>query len=201
MAKKNMYCLVFEASLNVELLLTDFLFENKSTCIFCNNEEEENKIWESIKSFFQFQRAAGGIIIKDNSFLTIYRFDHWDFPKGHVELGETDEETAMREVTEETAIDGLSIIKDLNFTYHIFPTPDNHFVLKETHWYEMSTTDNKQPSPQIEEDILLVEWIPLENMNRILEKTYPSLKNLIERSYDPKRNKEQCSELPLVHKE
>ena len=34
------------------------------------------------------------------------RSAHWGFPKGHVEPGETDEETAIREVAEET---GLSI--------------------------------------------------------------------------------------------
>ena len=32
------------------------------------------------------------------------RSAHWGFPKGHVEPGETDEETAIREVLEETGI-------------------------------------------------------------------------------------------------
>lgn len=30
---------------------------------------------------------------------------HWSFPKGHVEEGETEEETALREVKEETGLD------------------------------------------------------------------------------------------------
>ena len=30
---------------------------------------------------------------------------HWSFPKGHVEEGETEEETAKREIMEETGID------------------------------------------------------------------------------------------------
>lgn len=29
---------------------------------------------------------------------------HWDFPKGHVERGETEEETALREIREETGL-------------------------------------------------------------------------------------------------
>ncbi len=29
---------------------------------------------------------------------------HWDFPKGHVEAGETEQETALREVSEETGL-------------------------------------------------------------------------------------------------
>lgn len=36
--------------------------------------------------------------------------NHWDWPKGHVEEGETEEETATREVFEETGIK-ISIIK------------------------------------------------------------------------------------------
>lgn len=31
--------------------------------------------------------------------------NHWSFPKGHVEKGETEEETAVREVKEETNLD------------------------------------------------------------------------------------------------
>ncbi|PKK39843.1 hypothetical protein ABB02_00903 [Clostridiaceae bacterium JG1575] len=33
-----------------------------------------------------------------------HRAGHWDFPKGHREPGETDEETAQREVAEETGL-------------------------------------------------------------------------------------------------
>lgn len=36
--------------------------------------------------------------------------NHWDWPKGHVEEGKTEEETATREVFEETGIK-ISIIK------------------------------------------------------------------------------------------
>ncbi|WP_373440063.1 NUDIX domain-containing protein, partial [Metamycoplasma equirhinis] len=39
---------------------------------------------------------------------------HWGFPKGHVELNETEKETALREVKEETNID-IEIIG--NFEY------------------------------------------------------------------------------------
>jgi 8-oxo-dGTP pyrophosphatase MutT (NUDIX family) len=33
-----------------------------------------------------------------------YEEGHWDFPKGHVEIGETHEEAAMRETKEETGL-------------------------------------------------------------------------------------------------
>ena len=37
---------------------------------------------------------------------------HWGFPKGHVENNETEAETALREIREET---GLSVTLDTNF--------------------------------------------------------------------------------------
>jgi 8-oxo-dGTP pyrophosphatase MutT (NUDIX family) len=110
--------------------------------------------------------------------LSIYRYEHWDFPKGHIEAGENDEGAAMREGTEETGIDKLSIISDLGCTYHIF-SYKNSFVLKETHWYEMHTVCDKIPTPQTEEAILKAEWIPLQNIDTVLKNTYPALVELI----------------------
>jgi 8-oxo-dGTP pyrophosphatase MutT (NUDIX family) len=176
---KKTDCFIFDLSLNVEQLLTNFLSGNKSMCIFCHTQEDENNIMESIKSFFLFQRAAGGLIIKNDTVLTIYRSEQWDFPKGHVEQGETDEEAAMREVTEETGIDALFISKDLGYTYHIFPVPDNRLVLKETHWFEMYTTSDTSPTPQREENITHALWVQLDDFYHIVKNIYPSLKDLI----------------------
>jgi 8-oxo-dGTP pyrophosphatase MutT (NUDIX family) len=185
---ENMECLIFDPLLNMEELIKDFIFEGESICLLCRRNEEK-MIMEIIKKFFLFQRAAGGIVVRDNHILSIYRLGYWDFPKGHVESGEKDKETAIREVMEETGIDSLSVSKDLGYTYHIFPAPDKHLILKETHWYEMYTTTNKIPSPQTEESILRAEWIPLESMNQLLEQTYPSLKDLMERWMESRKEK------------
>ncbi|MDR2410608.1 MAG: NUDIX domain-containing protein [Bacteroidales bacterium] len=178
---KKTDCFIFDPSLNVKQLLTNFLSNNISICIFCHTQEDENNIMESIKSFFLFQRAAGGLVVKNGAVLGIYRLERWDFPKGHVEMGETDEEAAMREVTEETGIGALSISKDLGYTYHIFPAPDNQFVLKETHWFEMYTASNKTPFPQKEENITHALWVQLKGFHYIVKNIYPSLKDLIEK--------------------
>jgi tRNA nucleotidyltransferase (CCA-adding enzyme) len=53
------------------------------------------------------ERSYGAVVLNDkNEFLLIrHRFGgHWDFPKGHKEKGETDRETALREVFEETGL-------------------------------------------------------------------------------------------------
>lgn len=44
--------------------------------------------------------------------LVRYGQHHWGFPKGHVEDSESDEETALREIKEET---GLDVVLDTSF--------------------------------------------------------------------------------------
>ena len=39
---------------------------------------------------------------------------HWDFPKGHVDKGETEVETAIRELEEETGVKNIIFFKQLS---------------------------------------------------------------------------------------
>ena len=54
--------------------------------------------------------AAGGIVVRSGAtgreVLLVHRprYDDWSFPKGKQDPGETDEQTALREVAEETGI-------------------------------------------------------------------------------------------------
>jgi tRNA nucleotidyltransferase (CCA-adding enzyme) len=48
--------------------------------------------------------------------------EHWDFPKGHVEENETEEQTALREVLEETNI-RTNIISGFREEIHFNPKP------------------------------------------------------------------------------
>lgn len=52
------------------------------------------------------EKSCGAIIVKDSKVLVIHQTnDVWCFPKGHVGDGETEIETAIREVKEETNLD------------------------------------------------------------------------------------------------
>ncbi|MFA5108813.1 MAG: bis(5'-nucleosyl)-tetraphosphatase [Candidatus Micrarchaeia archaeon] len=46
-----------------------------------------------------------------------YKAGHWDFPKGHVEEGETEEQTARRELKEETGITQVVILPGFRYEY------------------------------------------------------------------------------------
>ena len=59
-----------------------------------------------------YEKSGGAIIIykaSETSYLTLLVKNHngrnYSFPKGHVEKGETEEETAVREIKEETGLD------------------------------------------------------------------------------------------------
>lgn len=53
------------------------------------------------------EKSCGCIIIKDNKVLLVYEknMNFWGFPKGHMEKGENEIETALREVKEEVGLD------------------------------------------------------------------------------------------------
>ena len=61
------------------------------------------------------EKSAGAIIFRREDdriyyLLLHYPSGHWEFPKGHVEQGESEEETLKRETFEETGINDLKII-------------------------------------------------------------------------------------------
>ena len=66
-----------------------------------------------------FEKSVGAVVFRkeDNKIkylLLHYETGHWDFPKGHTEKGESDEETLRREVEEETGIDDIKIIPNFS---------------------------------------------------------------------------------------
>jgi len=61
------------------------------------------------------EKSVGLIIFRDTDrgrsvLLLHYRGGHWDFPKGHVEKGETEQQTATRELREETGITDVKLL-------------------------------------------------------------------------------------------
>ena len=53
------------------------------------------------------EKSYGAVIINEKKEFLLIRHKnggHWDFPKGHKEVGESSKETALREVLEETGL-------------------------------------------------------------------------------------------------
>jgi 8-oxo-dGTP pyrophosphatase MutT (NUDIX family) len=127
--------------------------------------------------------AAGGIVIRDEKLLFIFRNGKWDLPKGKIEAGESAEEAALREVAEECGINGHQIIKKLPSSFHIYqsPYPDafGQWILKKTYWFEMSYTKLKNGTPQTNENITEIRWFARNELELALVNTYENLKPVI----------------------
>ncbi len=124
-------------------------------------------------------RAAGGVVINNQEeILMILRRGVWDLPKGKIEAGEKKRMAALREVREETGVKKLSILKKLQKTYHTYNTSDSK-IIKVTHWYLMMSDVNGKLVPQKSESIELAEWVNKNQIQKKLENTFSSIKEVI----------------------
>ena len=84
--------------------------------------------------------SCGGVVIHRGKILALYksyknRYEGWVLPKGTVEEGESHEQTALREVKEETGADA-TIMCYIGKSSYSFLVPEDT-VEKEVHWYLM----------------------------------------------------------------
>lgn len=109
-----------------------------------------------------YEKSCGAIVVDDGRVLLVkHNAGHWDFPKGHVEEGETEFETAIREVKEETNID-IKIEKENRYISEYSPKEN---VMK-TVIYFIGEKVGGEDKPQIEE-VSDVEWI---DVNKAVER-------------------------------
>jgi len=157
--------------------------------LLLNGEDKKNIVivvadyevaFKEFQKYFKIIRAAGGIVSnKNNEKLFIYRLDKWDLPKGKIEKGEEIKTAAIREIEEECGITDLTILKQLQDTYHVYSFKDQ-LILKQTYWFELTSSYSGELVPQLEEDITKVEWLTDADIeNKVLANTYASIKELL----------------------
>ena len=142
------------------------------------HENEDKLLKKFLKKLPNVIAGGGKVYNESHDILFIYRNDKWDLPKGKVEGNETIEETAVREVSEETGVGGLEITKPLETTYHIFKR-NGRYKIKVTYWYEMKTNFNGNLYAQEEEGITKVEWLNQNQAKVALGNSYANIKLLV----------------------
>lgn len=155
------------------------IYKNKINKAFLYHPNEK-EMMKKLKSKIPVEKAGGGLVYNDKGeVLFIFRNKKWDLPKGGNEKGETIEETAVREVEEETGIGELMIVKKLAKTYHVFKR-NGRYKLKITHWFEMKTNYKGDFKLQAEEGIESAEWKKPEQIGEALKNSYENIKLLFE---------------------
>jgi hypothetical protein len=134
---------------------------------------------EAFKSCFTFIKAAGGLVFNGkHEYLVIKRNGVWDLPKGKLERGEAFESAALREVKEETGLEGLVISRPLLSTFHTYRLADK-WILKETKWFEMKYRGDDKPVVQRSEGITGFSWIKPGKPGKIIRNTYLSIMDVL----------------------
>ena len=118
------------------------------------------------------EKSCGAVVLIDNKVLIVKQNSgFYGFPKGHMEKGESETETACREVLEETNVD-IEIIDDKRYTINYIL--DNgikkevvYFIAKPKSLFNIKKQD---------EDIDNILLVDIKDVNNIL--TFDNLKNL-----------------------
>ena len=116
--------------------------------------------------------AAGGVVIETDGagtsrVLLVHRpaYDDWSFPKGKTEPGETIEQTALREVKEETGLD-CRVLRELGSVRYEYYSRAGRLKPKVVHYFLMAHVDGIIATEGDEVDSVL--WFEISEAERRL---------------------------------
>lgn len=121
------------------------------------------------------ERSAGAIIFRKEEGKTYYLLLHypglrhsksyWDLPKGHIEKGEKEEETARREIKEETGLEDIKIIPGFKEVIKYFFCWQEKNILKFVSFFLAET---KTREVKLSKEHIGSDWLPFkESLERL----------------------------------
>ncbi len=100
---------------------------------------------------------------------------HWDLPKGHTEPNESEEETAKRELLEETGISSITFVPDfkthISYTYNRNGRPSKKEVI-----FFLAQTESEKV--RLSDEHVGFEWLTFDDAMKKL--TYKNTKNILQ---------------------
>ena len=110
-------------------------------------------------------RAAGGVVLRDGCVLLVHRprYDDWSLPKGKLDIGESWQEGARREVEEETGL-RCDAGDEVGRSHYV----DSKGRAKEVRYYRMEPAGEPVAQNEVDE----VRWVPLAEAPDLLSHGY-----------------------------
>ncbi|MBP0954607.1 MAG: NUDIX domain-containing protein [Oscillospiraceae bacterium] len=127
-----------------------------------------------------FEKSCGAVVYRkyhgNTEILLVKHINsgHWSFPKGHMEDGESEVETALREIKEETDLDVL-IDPSFRETVTYFPHRDTQKVVV----YFVAKAKRQDFTPQADE-IAEIRWVDLAHAQQLL--SYENDRNIVNKA-------------------
>ncbi len=105
--------------------------------------------------------------------------DYWDLPKGHIEEGETLEDTALREAAEETGLKNITIIPGFKETVKYFFKWEGKNILKFVTFFVVQTNES---DVKISDEHMGFQWADFEEATNQLG--YKNAKEILKKTND-----------------
>ena len=134
------------------------------------------------------EKSAGAVIFRRSGgkgekifYLVLhYHFkgDYWDFPRGKIEHGETEKQTAEREIKEETGLKKIKFVESFRETTHWFYRLKGENIFKEAVYFLAETSEEKV---KISYEHLEYLWLEYEDAMKTL--TYENTKEILKAAH------------------
>lgn len=128
------------------------------------------------------EKSCGTVVFREENgarlyLLLHYEEGHWDFPKGHVEAGEGETETALRELKEETGMTGAELAFGFRERMEYFYRRAGRLMHKEVIFFLARAP---RAAVTLSHEHIGYEWLPFEDALKRL--TFKNAKELLEKA-------------------
>ena len=118
----------------------------------------------------KYEKSCGAIIIKEGKVLLLQEIEgHWSFPKGHIKKNETEIETAIREVKEESNLD-IIIDESKRYITTYSPKPN---VIKDVVFFLAQLKDDGEEIVIQTSEIKDYKWVLLDEVETMFKYQEP----------------------------
>ena len=129
--------------------------------------------------------SAGGVVVRTDGGTQICLIRPtgrtvWGLPKGGIEAGETPPQAAVREVAEETGIDGVVDAELGSIDYTFYSREESGRIHKTVHYFLMHATGGDTANH--DHEVSEARWVRLRDALRLM--TYPNEREMVRRAAD-----------------